>query len=141
MGKILDIRVMAQTYDEDEVAKAWPRLVMLAWPAWSAKLGMDGIKDGLPGYSVGAAGPVEKALGQRRHGVMELAAALPDLVKFGDLPENIVTILEETAPAVEKARLALESALGDWDVKKASALTYELEDALSAAEKSLDQVK
>lgn len=140
MGKVLNIRVMAQTYSEDDVAKTWPRLTLLAWPEWSAKLGMDRVKNGLPGYSAGA-GPVEKALGPRRHGVMELAEALPDLVKFGDLPESVAAALQGPAEQTEKIRRELEAALGDWDVKKASSLTFTLEDALSKAEQSLDNVK
>ena len=140
MGKILDIRVMAQTYSEDDVVKTWPRLVLLAWPEWSAKLGMDRVSDNLPGYSTGVS-VVEKALGPRPHGVMELAAALPDLLKFGDLPNNLTTVLEAPVAQVEKIKRELDAALGDWDTKTASALTFQLEDALSAAERSIDKSK
>ena len=140
MGKILDIRVMAQTYNEDDVAKAWPRLVLLAWPEWSAKLGLDRVSDDLPGYSVGLS-PVEKALGQRKHGVMELAEALPDLLKFGDLPDNLTRVLKEPVELVDKLKRELDSALGDWNTKSASALTFKLEDALGAAERAIDQAR
>lgn len=140
MGKILNIRVMAQTYNEDDVAETWPRLTMLAWPEWSAKLGMDRIKDNLPGYSAGESA-VEKALGARKHGVMELAEALPDVVRFGNIPAPIADALKEPAARTEKLRRELEKALGDWDIKTASALTDKLEDALGAAEQSLDKVK
>lgn len=136
MGKILNIRVMAQTYNEDDVAKAWPRLVLLAWPEWSAKLGMERIADKLPGYSAGTS-PVEKALGPRKHGVMELAEALPDLLKFGDLADNISSALKEPVALVDKLKREMDSALANWDAKSASALSFKLEDALSAAEKSL----
>lgn len=138
MGKVLNIRVMAQTLNEDEVAKVWPRLVLLAWPEWMAKLGLERIADKLPGYSAGIS-PVEKALGLRTHGVMELAEALPDLLKFGDLAANITAALEEPVALVEKLKGELDSALADWDTKTASALSFKLEDALTDAERSLDK--
>lgn len=140
MGKILNIRVMAQTYNENDVAKAWPRLASLAWPEWSAKLGLEAIDDSLPGYSTGES-VVEKALGARKHGVMELAGALPDLLNFSDLPDNILNALAEPVARADKARRGIDAALGDWDVKTAAALTFELEEALSAAEKSLAKIK
>ena len=31
MGRILQIRVSAWTYDEDEVLQAWPKLCALVW--------------------------------------------------------------------------------------------------------------
>lgn len=140
MGKLLDIRVTARTYDEDAVAKAWPRLVALAWPEWSARLGMDGIRDYVPGYAAGQS-PVEKALGGRGHGVVELAEALPDALKFGGIPDGVAAVLQAPVAEAEKIKRELDAALGDWNAQKASALTFQLEDALSRAEQSLDQVK
>jgi hypothetical protein len=140
LGKILDIRVTARTYSEDDVAKTWPRLALLAWPEWSAGLGMDRVSDSLPGYSPGIS-LAEKALGTRKHGVMELAQALPDLLKFCGLPDNFVKALEEPVSLVERLRRELEAALGDWDTKSALALTFKLEDALGAAERSLDAAR
>lgn len=139
MGKILNIRVMAQTYNEDEVARAWPRLCSIVWPKWFARLGFEGLDKKVPGLALGET-PVEKALGAKTHGVVELASALPDLVKLGDLPKNVAAVLEEPAADVERAAAALAAALGNWDVKKATPLTFELEDALGKAEESLKKM-
>lgn len=132
MGRVLDIRVIAQTYREEDVAAAWPALCALAWPQWAERQGVERI--GLTPGPVTGPGPVEKALGERRHGVMELAEALPDLVRFGDLDADTEKALERPAAGVDEVRRKLDKALADWDVQTARRLTDELEDALSAAE-------
>lgn len=139
MGKLLDIRVTAQTYNEEDVAKTWPRLSALVWPQWFSKLGLDRVVKDLPGYSIGL-GAVEKSLGARKHGVVELAEALPDLIKFSELPEAVKQALQEPVQEITKINADLAAALGDWDAKKASSLSYALEEALSQAEQNLSKL-
>lgn len=139
MGKLLNIWISAKTYNEDDVAKTWPHLVSLVWPKWFAKLGLKGIDENLPGLSVGEL-PVEASLGSKPHGVVELASGLPDLVYLGELPDNMAKALEEPVKDVERVNLALATALSEWDTKKATPLTFELEDALDKAEQSLEKI-
>lgn len=116
MGRVLQIRVTAWTYDEDEVTRTWPRLTALVWPEsekWSP-----------PG---------------QRHGVMDLAKALPDAARFGDWPEAVRHALrdgvEETTLLAEK----LEAALADWRPSEANALSDRLEEALTALENAIPE--
>ena len=140
MGDILSIRVMAQTLSEDAVASTWPALCSLVWPEWAAgqKLRSKGMEK-LLGPVLGP-GPVEKFLGGRGHGVVELASDLADLLKFGDLPPAVASALKDPGKAVEAARLALAKALGDWAVQDANTATNNLEKALDAAEKALESL-
>ena len=65
MGKILQIRVGAWTYNEDEVVAAWPRLSALVWSELD-RWGPQGMK----------------------RGVTELAEYLPDALRFADISEE-----------------------------------------------------
>ena len=62
MGKLLQIRVSAWTYREEDVVRAWPALTALAWPR--------------PQY------PDEK------RGVLELVTALENGLSFEDWPPS-----------------------------------------------------
>lgn len=140
MGKLLDIRVTAKTYNEEDVAKTWPGLVALAWPEWSSRLGLKSIDKSLAGFSIQAS-PVEASLGAKPHGVVELASALPDLLKFADLPDNIISAMQTPVKDVEDASSALAKALGDWNTKEALDITFKLEAALTKAEEALQKTK
>ena len=63
MGKLLQIRVSAWTYREEDVVRAWPALTALAWPR--------------PQY------PDEK------RGVLELVTALENGLSFEDWPQAV----------------------------------------------------
>ena len=111
MGKILQIRVSAWTYDEDEVLAAWPQLCAIVWPQLEQW------------------GPVGM-----KHGVTELAGYLPDALRFSDLPDEVKKRLR---PGSEKVAAVLEemrSALASWDPRKANALSEALEEALTDLE-------
>lgn len=140
MGKLLDIRVSAKTYNEEDVAETWPDLVALVWPEWSSKLGLKSVDKKLAGLSIQGS-PVEAALGPRPHGVVELASALPDILKFGELPGDIAGALNAPVGEVERANTALAKALGDWNTKEALDITFKLEAALSNAEEALSRAK
>ena len=136
MGKILGIRVQAQTYNEDDVASAWPRLCSLVWPLWASRLALENVR--LDGFGpVSEPGPVEKSLGGRKHGVLELAQAISDVVKFGSLPGEVMDILAVPAEKLKEISVSLETTLGSWDARGANRLTDELEDVLSAVEQAL----
>ena len=109
MGKILQIRVSAWTYDEAEVEEAWPRLAELA-------------------FSV--------PLKRRKRGVLEMVTALDDGLRFMNWP---TALKDSIAPGIRRAvaiRDQLEGALADWDPRRADSLSHTLEDALDALEAS-----
>ena len=140
MGRILDIRVIAQTFNEDEVARAWPGLCSLVWPGWMASFNVrerwiDKIAALNPEPSL-----VEKALGQCRHGVLELAQSLEDLAAFGRLPEHVTGGLRFSIHLASRASAGLAAALADRDTKTAGRMSAELEDALDQAEKALEKI-
>lgn len=107
MGKVLQIRVTAVTWDEDLVEKYWPRLSELAFSA-----------------------PVKF----EKRGVLEMVRVLAEGLDFIDWPDNRKKVL---GPEIRKAallRVELENALADWDPRKANRLSDEIEDSLDALE-------
>lgn len=114
MGKVLQIRVSAWTYNDDEVAKAWPNLSAVVWPEsdqWSP-----------PGGA---------------RGVVELADALPDVARFGDMPDNIRAVLQNAGPDVAAPLTAMRQALEAWNPREANTASDRLEEALGALENAL----
>ena len=112
MGRILQIRVSAWTYDEEEVLQAWPKLCTLVWS------------------ELDRWGPANM-----KRGVTELAGYLPDALRFADIPEAVKKSLR---PGVQKVADVLEEmrlALADWDPRKANKLSDQLEEALFQLEK------
>ncbi len=108
MGKVLQVRVSAWTFSEDEVKKTWPLLWKLVW-------GEGG--DAIP-----------------KKGVIELAQAVFDAVRAGLIPDNEADPLRDGAENVEALRFKIEDALSSWQPKDADKLIYELEDGLDALE-------
>ena len=107
MGKALQIRVSAVTWDEDLVPRLWPRLSELA-------------------FSV--------PLKHEKHGVLEMVRALGDGIKFMDWPEARKAAL---TPGIERAvdtQRRLEDALANWDPRQANRLSDELETILDTLE-------
>ena len=109
MGKILQIRVSAWTYDEGELERAWPRLADLA-------------------FSV--------PLKRNRQGVLEMIEALDDGLRFMDWPEACKASLKPHLEHISSLKARLEGALADWDPRRANSLSDEIEDALDLAERS-----
>ncbi len=116
MGKILQIRVSAWTYDEDEVLRAWPRLCAAVWP------------------EVDKWAPVGS-----KHGVMELAASLPDVVRFGSWSDDLKSRTSDAVRNVETYKEQLEQALADWKPEEANRLSDRLEEALTALERLMPE--
>ncbi|MDE5832151.1 MAG: hypothetical protein K2H64_04070 [Desulfovibrio sp.] len=109
MGQVLQIRVIAVTWNDDLVEEEWPRISRLA-------------------FSV----PVKL----ENHGVLEMVRALAEGLKFMDWPARQK---EALAPGIEKAakiRRDLEKALPDWEPARANELSDRLEDALDELERA-----
>lgn len=109
MGKVLQIRVIAVTWNEDLIEDYWPRVSQLA-------------------FSV----PVKLA----NHGVLEMVRALSEGLEFAKWPEARREALAPGIRSAEKIRIDLEKALADWEPGKANELSNQLEDALDALERA-----
>lgn len=107
MGRLLQIRVSAWTYSEDDVEKAWPGLWALAWADPNV----------IP-----------------KKGVLELAQAIFDGVRSGIIAKEPREALLEKAEAAEELRFQIQDALAARDPQAADRLSYQLEDCLDALE-------
>lgn len=108
MGRLLQIRVSASTFREEDVLQAWPRLAALVWPE----------------------GPV----GPEGCGVLQLAGALDDACNFAGWKE---TLRKDLGPGIARARATkdlLEGALAAWDPREANRLSDVLEATLDELE-------
>lgn len=113
MGKVLQIRVSALTYDPDAVYRHWPGLSRMAW------------------------GREEYAL-DKNMGVRELVAKLNDLSKFGnDWPPEVQAAVGQAMPALLQFEERLENALAERRPSDADTLTYALEDGLDGLERMI----
>lgn len=111
MGKVLNIRVWAQTYRIEDVAKTWPRLNALVWPEEAR---------------------TEREFKER--GVLELVRGLEDGVRFEDWPEDKKAPIRERIDNIVAIRDRLDHALGEWQPAKANTASDELEAALGELE-------
>ena len=116
MGRILQIRVSAWTYDEDEVVQAWPKLCALVWS------------------QLDKWGPANM-----KRGVTELAGYLPDALRFSDIPDVQKKALRPGVEKVASTLGAMRAALADWDPRRANQLSDALEEALFELEKEAPQ--
>ncbi len=107
MGKALQIRVSAVTWDENLPKKLWPQLMELA-------------------ESIPSSEP--------RLGVVELVYRLYDGLQFMKWDEKRVTALGDEIHSAMKTAKELEAALADWDPRKANVLSDALEDILKNLE-------
>lgn len=114
MGKILQIRVSANTYEPDDVYRAWPRLSRMAW----------GDKPFAQNASIG---------------VRELVTVLNDKWKFGnEWPETAQAAVGGVVPGLKNLDQELEAALAERQPDVADRLSYKMEDALDELEKQVD---
>ena len=105
MGKLLQIRVSAWTYREEDVVRAWPALAALAWPR--------------PQY------PGEK------RGVLELVTALENGLSFEGWPKAVADGLRGGIGRAAAVKKELEEALFQWEPRKANGLSETLEEELA----------
>ncbi|THB68227.1 MAG: hypothetical protein D6E12_06930 [Desulfovibrio sp.] len=115
MGKLLQIRVMAQTFRPEDQEKAWPVLLSLAWPEF--------LRDGI--------------LKGTDKGVLETVQALDNQRRFGDWHDDLKKLLQADIDKAVSLKDSLEKALGDWNATTANKLSDELEDLLKAMEASI----
>ncbi len=118
MGKYLQIRVMAQTFDPQAPVRAWPILCATAKIAAGAQPG--------PPRDVTT-------------DILLLVQALEDSLSFGPWSASYKGVLKPGFAEAKACVRKLEAALADWDPKTADTLSYELEDALNKLEKAAAQ--
>ncbi len=107
MGKALQIRVSAVTWNEDLVEKMWPQLHEMAFDV------------------------------PHRHtkkGVMEMVSCLGDGLQFMSWSEQRRLALGTGIEKAVQLAKSIENALADWDPRLANSLSDELEDVLTALE-------
>lgn len=113
MGRFIQIRVSAATYDSAAAAAAFPRLYALAWPTAETP-----------------------AAGSR--GLLELVPALSDRVRLGEPFAGRDKVAAGLQPA-QAAFEGLNDALANRDPQQADHFSYALEDALTELEKLAPQ--
>lgn len=114
MGKHLQIRVMAQTYDPEAPVRDWPVLCATARIAAGAQPG--------PPRDVTA-------------DILLLVQALHDSLNFGPWSKDYKQALASGMEEARRLARQLEAALADWDPRTADSLSYALEDALNKLER------
>lgn len=108
MGKVLQIRVSAVTWNEGLVEEYWPSLVRLAGSV-----------------------PVKS----EERGVLELVRRLDEGLRFMKWSEARKRSMGPGIREAARLKAELEAALADWNPRGANALSDELEDALDALER------
>lgn len=112
MGKLIQIRVTARTWDSDAVCRAWPRLCATAEPASKTEATSNALQE-----------------------VLALPRVLRDSLQFGPWSKAYVQALREGVEQACDLVKKLENALADWDASRANALSEELEKSLDALER------
>lgn len=120
MGRTLQIRVSAATFDPAEVLRRWPRLSGLAFSPAAVKI---------------------PALPEERRGVLELVEHLADRLEIGMLPDEALTDLAGGIRRAAAARELLTAHLAEWNAREANLDTDRIEDALDELEKQAKALK
>ncbi|BAV92207.1 conserved hypothetical protein [Candidatus Desulfovibrio trichonymphae] len=110
MGKALQIRVSAVTWNEDLMEEIWPKLSELA-------------------FSV----PIK----HEGHGVLEMVRALDEGLMFMQWSCARKKAMGEGIRRAAGLKKALEEALANWQPREANALSDQLEDTLDQLETSI----
>lgn len=113
MGNILQVRVLAYTYEEKAVRSAWP--VLWNWAFEETK----------PGFP------------HDTKGVLELVRALDEMCRFQNIPVPLRAALEPAMPELTTAVEALQLHLSEWNARKANEATDAIEDGLHALERNV----
>lgn len=109
MGKVLQIRVIAETWNYDLVEDDWPRLSQLAFSL-----------------------PIKL----ENRGVLEMVRALQEGLEFMNWPAERQEALGPGIRECARLRDDIYRALSDWDPRRANDLSNKLEDALDRLERS-----
>ena len=129
MGRILFIRVSAETYDEKDVLSAWPLVCASVWPDPAGQSGDS------------PASIARKIVPASSRGVLQLVDAFADYAQYSDMPDEQRDAVKPVSEKLAALRQDLDDALGDRDVHKAWDLTNAIEDALDEAEKALSGLR
>lgn len=111
MGRVLQIRVQASTWDPARAEKTWPRLWKLAWPS--------------------------EAYGLEGPGVLQLVEALDEQRRFGPWSQETKDALEAGLDRALSQKGALDQALADWNPREANRLSDDLEETLDELERAV----
>ena len=109
MGKVLQIRVIATTWNDDLVEDYWPRLARLSF--------------GLP-------------IKFENHGVLEMVRGLAEGLQFMKWSDARKAAMGPGIEKVAEIRREIEKALSDWNPRQANELSNQLEDALDQLERA-----
>lgn len=109
MGKVLQIRVVAVTWDDELLEDYWPQLAKLAFSL-----------------------PIKL----ENHGLLEMVRALSEGLEFMKWSDARKTAMGSGIREAAQIRKDLERALADWEPRKANELSNRLEDALDALERA-----
>jgi len=112
MGRVLQIRVMAYTYDPAELARQWPRLYKLAFPT----------------------------TGESEHDMREMVGSMADQVRFGALDSRQKSLLMPDVERIEEILARMDEALAEWNPREANKISEELEEALDEMEREAKKV-
>lgn len=107
MGEVLQIRVIAVTWNEDLLEQRWPRLSQLAFAV-----------------------PVKL----ENHGLLEMVRALAEGLEFMKWSERRKDKMGPGIGEAARLRRELEKALADWEPAKANELSDRLENVLDNLE-------
>lgn len=108
MGKVLQIRVIAVTWNDELLEDYWPRLTRLAFSL-----------------------PVKL----QNHGLLEMVRALSEGLKFMKWSDKRKEIMGPDIEEAEHIRHEIEEALADWQPGKANELSNRLETTLDTLER------
>ncbi len=115
VGRVLQIRVSASTFNPDDLDREWPVLV-----------------------SLGFTPPV---ILEQERGVLQLVENLADRLDMGVLPEEAARDLGDFIRKAAAAKERLEAALAEWNARLANQCSDEIEQALDDAEKTAGKRK
>ncbi|MFI3272161.1 MAG: hypothetical protein R3Y11_08700 [Pseudomonadota bacterium] len=108
MGRVLQVRVSASTYRDEDVTRAWPLLTELVWP--------------------------EGAVGPEGGGVLALVTTLDGAWNFAGWEKGLRDALAPDIAELVRTAAKLEKALANWKPQEANTLTDDLESVLDSLE-------
>ncbi|WP_456325558.1 hypothetical protein [Desulfonauticus submarinus] len=115
MGRVLQIRVIAYTFNLKEVNQNWPTLYKIA---------------------------TDDAYNKKEFGLLELIQKVKEKVLFS---EDLNSKLKNTlTPYIDKLNILctqLEDALSNWKPKNANEISYQIEDVLDNAEEAVKEIE
>lgn len=116
MGRLLQVRLSAYTYDIEDVRKAWPSLCQTVWPDDKAIKALR----------------ISDIAGGR--GVLDLVKALEVALEYEPWPDAVKQVLSPLIKSARRKTDELSAALADWNSKAANRATDELEAVLDELE-------